>query len=130
MKGAEFDPDVVVALARGGWFAGRCICDFLGLDDLTSLKMEHYVGPASNGERQGAVRCPTRGRAKGVLGVVDDITAEFFRENAESGVTETPAASERRRSSYSRRATTNRTSSASRSKSGRGSSTPGTSSRT
>ncbi|MFO7927140.1 MAG: phosphoribosyltransferase [Halobacteriota archaeon] len=44
IKTVEFDPDVVVALARGGWFAGRCICDFLGLDDLTSLKMEHYVG--------------------------------------------------------------------------------------
>ncbi|WP_114577762.1 phosphoribosyltransferase [Saliphagus sp. LR7] len=42
----EFEPDVIVALARGGWFAGRCLCDFLGLDDLTSLKMEHYVGTA------------------------------------------------------------------------------------
>ncbi|WP_435128269.1 phosphoribosyltransferase [Halobaculum sp. D14] len=46
VKAAEFEPDVVVALARGGWFAGRCICDFLGLNDLTSLKMEHYVGAA------------------------------------------------------------------------------------
>ena len=44
IKAAAFEPDVVVALARGGWFAGRCLCDFLGLDDLTSLKMEHYVG--------------------------------------------------------------------------------------
>jgi len=44
IKAASFEPDVVVALARGGWFAGRCLCDFLGLDDLTSLKMEHYVG--------------------------------------------------------------------------------------
>jgi hypoxanthine phosphoribosyltransferase len=46
IKRTEFEPDVVVALARGGWFAGRCLCDFLGLDDLTSLKMEHYVGTA------------------------------------------------------------------------------------
>ena len=46
VKASEFEPDVVVALARGGWFAGRCLCDFLGLDDLTSLKMEHYVGTA------------------------------------------------------------------------------------
>ncbi|MFB6270235.1 MAG: phosphoribosyltransferase [Halobacterium sp.] len=46
VKESEFEPDVVVALARGGWFAGRCLCDFLGLDDLTSLKMEHYVGTA------------------------------------------------------------------------------------
>ena len=46
VKAAEFEPDVVVALARGGWFAGRCLCDFLGLNDLTSLKIEHYVGAA------------------------------------------------------------------------------------
>ncbi len=50
VKNDEFEPDVVVALARGGWFAGRCICDFLGLDDLTSLKMEHYVGTAEKAD--------------------------------------------------------------------------------
>ncbi|MFC5133319.1 MULTISPECIES: phosphoribosyltransferase [Haloferacaceae] len=50
VKRADFEPDVVVALARGGWFAGRCICDFLGLDDLTSLKMEHYVGAADKAD--------------------------------------------------------------------------------
>jgi len=50
VKRADFEPDVVVALARGGWFAGRCICDFLGLNDLTSLKMEHYVGAAEKSD--------------------------------------------------------------------------------
>jgi len=74
VKTAEFEPDVVVALARGGWFAGRCTCDFLGLDDLTSLKMEHYVGTA---ERTGepTVRYPMpEGSVEGkdVL-VIDDI---------------------------------------------------------
>ena len=39
-----FEPEIIVALARGGWFAGRVLCDLLGLDDLTSLKIEHYVG--------------------------------------------------------------------------------------
>jgi len=50
VRADEYDPDVVVALARGGWFGGRCLCDFLGLDDLTSLKMEHYVGTAEAGD--------------------------------------------------------------------------------
>jgi hypothetical protein len=63
-----------VALARGGWFAGRCVCDFLGLDDLTSLKMEHYVGTAEkSGEPE--VRYPMpEGSVEGkdVL-VIDDI---------------------------------------------------------
>jgi hypoxanthine phosphoribosyltransferase len=74
VKRADFEPDVVVALARGGWFAGRCICDFLGLDDLTSLKMEHYVGTAQKtGEPE--VRYPMpEGSVEGkdVL-IIDDI---------------------------------------------------------
>jgi hypoxanthine phosphoribosyltransferase len=74
VKNSEFEPDVIVALARGGWFAGRCICDFLGLDDLTSLKMEHYVGTAQKtGEPQ--IRYPMpEGSVEGkdVL-IIDDI---------------------------------------------------------
>jgi hypoxanthine phosphoribosyltransferase len=74
VKAAPFEPDVVVALARGGWFAGRCCCDFLGLDDLTSLKIEHYVGTAKK-TGEPVVRYPMpEGSVEGkdVL-VVDDI---------------------------------------------------------
>ena len=74
VKQAEFEPDVVVALARGGWFAGRCACDFLGLDDLTSLKMEHYVGTGEKADEP-TVRYPMPEgsvRGKNVL-VIDDI---------------------------------------------------------
>ena len=74
VKRDSFEPDVVVALARGGWFAGRCVCDFLGMDDLTSLKMEHYVGTAEkSGEPE--VRYPMpEGSVEGkdVL-IIDDI---------------------------------------------------------
>ncbi|WP_336345674.1 phosphoribosyltransferase [Halalkalicoccus ordinarius] len=74
VKRSEFEPDVVVALARGGWFAGRCICDFLGLDDLTSLKMEHYVGTAQASDEP-QIRYPMpEGSVEGkdVL-IIDDI---------------------------------------------------------
>jgi len=74
VKRAAFEPDVVVALARGGWFAGRCCCDFLGLDDLTSLKMEHYVGAAKKGD-EAQIRYPMpEGSVAGkdVL-IIDDI---------------------------------------------------------
>ena len=47
IKNSGYEPDVIIALARGGWFAGRVLCDFLGLDDLSSLKIEHYVGTAA-----------------------------------------------------------------------------------
>jgi hypoxanthine phosphoribosyltransferase len=74
VKRSGFEPEVVVALARGGWFAGRCLCDFLGLDDLTSLKMEHYVGTAAkSGEPE--IRYPMPEGSvdgKNVL-IIDDI---------------------------------------------------------
>lgn len=74
VKRSSFEPDVIVALARGGWFAGRCICDFLGLDDLTSLKMEHYVGTAQKtGEPQIRYPMPEGSvQDKNVL-IIDDI---------------------------------------------------------
>ena len=74
VRDSDYEPDVIVALARGGWFAGRCLCDFLGLDDLTSLKMEHYVGTA---ERTGApvvrYQLPEGSVAGKDVLVVDDI---------------------------------------------------------
>ena len=70
----EFEPDVIVALARGGWFAGRCCCDFLGLDDLTSLKMEHYVGTAEkSGEPTVRYPMPEGSVAGKDVLIIDDI---------------------------------------------------------
>ena len=74
VKAVDFEPDVVVALARGGWFAGRCLCDFLGLDDLTSLKMEHYVGTAEkSGEPEIRYPMPEGSVAGKDILVIDDI---------------------------------------------------------
>jgi hypoxanthine phosphoribosyltransferase len=74
VRSAAFEPDVVVALARGGWFGGRCLCDFLGLDDLTSLKMEHYVGTAeTSGEPTVRYDVPAGSVAGKDVLVVDDI---------------------------------------------------------
>lgn len=39
-----FEPDAIVAIARGGWFVGTILCDILGLDELISLGIKHYVG--------------------------------------------------------------------------------------
>ncbi|SEH39908.1 hypothetical protein SAMN05192561_101565 [Halopenitus malekzadehii] len=74
VKRASFEPDVVVALARGGWFAGRCTCDFLGLDDLTSLKMEHYVGTGEKAdEPQVRYPMPEGSVANKDVLIIDDI---------------------------------------------------------
>ena len=39
-----FEPDTIVAIARGGWFVGSILCDMLGLDELVSLGIRHYIG--------------------------------------------------------------------------------------
>ncbi|MDX1745253.1 MAG: phosphoribosyltransferase [Halobacteriales archaeon] len=74
VRQSNFEPEVIVALARGGWFAGRCLCDFLGLDDLTSLKVEHYVGTAQKtGEPQVRYPMPEGSVAGKDVLVIDDI---------------------------------------------------------
>ena len=69
----DFEPEIIVALAKGGWFAGRVLCDLLGLDELTSLKVEHYLG--IDERKEVSVRyVPSKEDVKGrnVL-IVDDI---------------------------------------------------------
>jgi hypoxanthine phosphoribosyltransferase len=86
VRDADFEPDVIVALARGGWFAGRCLCDFLGLDDLASLKIEHYVGTAEKtGEPVVRYPMPEGSVAGKDVLIVDDIadTGGSIRRAAE-----------------------------------------------
>ena len=42
IKEAGFKPEVIVGVARGGWYLARVLCDFFLLKDLLSLKMEHW----------------------------------------------------------------------------------------
>ncbi len=38
------EPDLIVAIARGGYIPARVLADFLGVMRLTSLRIEHYRG--------------------------------------------------------------------------------------
>lgn len=70
---SDFSPTAVVGVARGGWIPARCIADFLEIDNLTSIKIDHYQGTT---EKQNAeIQFNTRADAiqgERVL-VVDDI---------------------------------------------------------
>jgi hypoxanthine phosphoribosyltransferase len=69
-----YDPDAVVAIARGGLVPARIVCDYLDVDDLISIKVEHYVGTADAGDGP-SVKYPLADGAvagKDLL-VVDDI---------------------------------------------------------
>jgi hypoxanthine phosphoribosyltransferase len=69
-----YDADFIVGLARGGWVLSRVLCDFLGIKDLVSLKVEHWgITATPNGKAQ--IKYPFSIDLSGrkVL-VVDDIT--------------------------------------------------------
>ena len=69
-----YDPDFIVGIARGGWVLSRVLCDFLGVKDLVSLKVEHW-GITATPDGKAQIKYPfdidLTGRR--VL-VVDDIT--------------------------------------------------------
>ena len=68
-----FQPDIIVAIARGGYFAARVLSDHLDVYDLASIKVENYHGthksPAAH------VRYPLTAEVAGkrVL-LVDDVS--------------------------------------------------------
>ena len=74
VKASGFRPTTVVGLARGGWVPARLICDFLGITDLVSLKVEHWLETGRTKD-EATIRYPLDldFSQKRIL-VVDDIT--------------------------------------------------------
>lgn len=73
IREAGFRPEVIVAIARGGYVPARLLCDFLDVRDLTSIRVEHYGGGAAKAPRT-ELRFPLSGDIGGrrVL-LVDDV---------------------------------------------------------
>jgi hypoxanthine phosphoribosyltransferase len=46
-----YQPDIVIAIARGGFIPARLVCDFLDLNALTSIKIQHYRSGADRLEK-------------------------------------------------------------------------------
>jgi hypothetical protein len=69
-----YKPDIIVGLARGGWVLSRVLCDYLGVKDLVSLKVEHW-GVTATPDGKARIKYPFNIDLSGykVL-VVDDIT--------------------------------------------------------
>jgi len=73
VKESGYGTTTVVGLARGGWVPARLLCDFLGITDLISLKVEHWLETGKTKD-EATIRYPLTGdlRSKSLL-VVDDI---------------------------------------------------------
>lgn len=54
---SNYQPDIVVAIARGGFVPARLLCDYLDIMALTSIKIEHYLA-GSTKQEQAIIRYP------------------------------------------------------------------------
>lgn len=69
-----FKPDFMVGLARGGWVLSRVLCDYIGVKDLVSLKVEHW-GVTATPDGKAQIKYPFDIDLTGLnVLVVDDIT--------------------------------------------------------
>jgi hypoxanthine phosphoribosyltransferase len=73
IRDSNYEPDIVVAIARGGYVPARLLCDYLDIMTLTSIKIEHYLAGSAKQE-QAVIRYPlcTAIENKRVL-LVDDV---------------------------------------------------------
>jgi hypoxanthine phosphoribosyltransferase len=74
IKTSEYKPTSIVGLARGGWIPARLMCDFLGITDLISLKVEHWLETGKTKD-EATVKYPITSSMVGKkLLIFDDIT--------------------------------------------------------
>ena len=67
-------PDIVIGVARGGWVFARMLCDFQGIKDLLSLKVEHW-GITASPDGEAKLKFPlTVDLSNKRCLIVDDIT--------------------------------------------------------
>jgi len=68
-----FQPDLIVAIARGGYVPARVLADYLGVMDVASFRIEHYLSGARQ-QRAARVRHPLTRKVDGLrVLVVDDV---------------------------------------------------------
>lgn len=74
IKASGYQPDLIIAIGRGGYIPGRLVSDFLLFNELTTMKVEHYMRGAEMKE-EARIRFPLSVDIGGkkVL-IVDDIT--------------------------------------------------------
>jgi len=73
IRKADYKPEVIVGVSRGGWPPARIMSDLLELPEMANVKAEFYLGPAeTKGEAVLTQRVSMPVKGKRVL-VVDDV---------------------------------------------------------
>jgi hypoxanthine phosphoribosyltransferase len=74
IRNASFEPDVVVAIARGGYVPARLLCDCLNLTDLKSIRIAHYKAGAQKQQKAKLVESLCRDLGGRNVLLVDDVS--------------------------------------------------------
>ena len=74
IKDSGYVPDIIIAIGRGGYVPARILCDYLSINELTAIKVEHW-GMAALKLEKAIVKFPLNVKIGGkkVL-LVDDLT--------------------------------------------------------
>ncbi len=73
IQASGYRPDIIVAVARGGFMPARFLCDFLNIGALSSIRVQHYVAGAQKG-REARVTIPLAADIRGLrVLLVDDV---------------------------------------------------------
>jgi hypothetical protein len=74
IKKDKYKPDVIIAVARGGFYPARILCDYLRVDEMLAIDVKHYdVTKRRHGPAEILTEFDADLKGKKVL-VVDDIS--------------------------------------------------------
>ncbi|MCK5336949.1 MAG: phosphoribosyltransferase [Gammaproteobacteria bacterium] len=69
----NYRPDIIIAIARGGYTPARILSDYLGVMDMTSFKVRHYT--ASHKQSEARIEHPLAADVSGQkILLVDDVS--------------------------------------------------------
>lgn len=74
VRQAGYQPDIVIAIARGGYVPARLVCDFLDIYNLTGVRISHYTAGSSKEETARLSSPLCMGISDLKVLVIDDIT--------------------------------------------------------
>jgi hypoxanthine phosphoribosyltransferase len=73
IRAAGYQPDLIVAIARGGYAPARVLADYLDVSNVASIKVEHYHGTRKTTKARVRHRLPDNVQGRRVL-IVDDVS--------------------------------------------------------
>ncbi len=73
IRSENFTPDTIIAITRGGWIPARILSDLLEVHDLTTIRVEFYLGLSKTREKPILTQKLSKQIASKKILLVDDV---------------------------------------------------------